>query len=174
MDRLRYPIGRFEGIPNSTADQRAGWMEEIKQCSRKLRFHVQNLTLEQLHTPYRSGGWTVQQVIHHMADNDMNAYIRFKRALTEDQPAASTYKEDLWADLSDYQETPIEISMAILESLHARFAILLDSLTPLDFERTFTSPTHGLMSLDIALQRFAWHNRHHIEQITSVKERLEW
>lgn len=109
-----------------------------------------------------------------MADNDMNAYIRFKRALTEDQPAASSYREDLWADLSDYQDTPIEASIAILESLYMRFAILVGSLTPFDFERTFTSPAHGLMSLDMALQRFAWHNRHHIAQITSLKERLEW
>lgn len=140
----------------------------------KLRLIVQNLTLEQLQTPYRSGGWSVQQVIHHMADNDMNAYIRFKRALTEDQPTASFYREDLWADQRDYQDTLIETSIALLESLHTRFAMLLDSLTPLDFERTFTSPTHGLMSLDLALQRFAWHNRHHMAQMTSLKERLEW
>jgi hypothetical protein len=126
---------------------------------------VQNLNTEQLLTPYRPGGWSVQQVVHHLADNDMNAYK---------SPIAGSYREELWAELSDYQDTPIETSLVLLESLHQRFVVLLCSLSPLQFHRTFLSPTHGTMSLDIATQRFSWHGRHHIAQIDSLKERMGW
>lgn len=173
MDHFRYPIGQFEPIQNPTPKQRSRWFEDISEIPKILRLTVQNLTLEQLLTQYRPGGWTVQQVIHHMADNDMNAFIRFKRALTEDSPTASSYREDLWAELSDYR-TPIESSLVLLELLHSRFVDLLRSLHPSDFQRTFTSPTHGVMSLDVATQRYAWHGRHHIAQIVSLKERLGW
>lgn len=169
MDHFRYPIGQFEPIQNPTPEQRNRWIEDISEIPKILRLTVQNLTLEQLLTQYRPGGWTVQQVVHHMADNDLNAFIRFKRALTEDSPTASSYREDLWAELSDYR-TPVETSLVLLESLHSRFVALLRS----DFQRTFTSPTHGEMSLDVATQRYAWHGRHHIAQIASLKERLGW
>ncbi|NIK76474.1 hypothetical protein FHS15_001599 [Paenibacillus castaneae] len=134
---------------------------------------MQHLSSGQLLTPYRPGGWTVQQVVHHMADNDMNAFIRFKRALTEDVPTASSYHEDLWAELMDYQ-TPIETSLVLMHSIHSRFVALLHSLHPTDYQRMFISPTHGLMSLDAAAQRYAWHGRHHIAQIASLKERMDW
>ncbi|BCG59196.1 YfiT family bacillithiol transferase [Paenibacillus sp. URB8-2] len=171
MDRLRYPIGPFEPVENPTSEQRNLWIDEILEIPNLLRQTVKNLTLEQLHTPYRPDGWTVQQVVHHMADNDMNAYIRFKRALTEDHPISGSYREDLWAELSDYA-APIELSLILLESLHNRFAVLLRSLHPSDFQRTFTSPTHGPMSLETAAHRYAWHGRHHIAQIVSLKERM--
>jgi hypothetical protein len=173
-DHFRYPIGQFEPIQNPTPEQRNRWIEDISEMPKILRLTVQNLTMEQLLTPYRPGGWTIQQVVHHMADNDMNAFIRFKKALTEDNPTASTYREDLWAELSDYRSTPVETSLILLESLHSRFVALLYSLRPTDFKRTFTSPTHGVMSLDVATQRYAWHGRHHIAQIASLKERLGW
>lgn len=174
MDNFRYPIGQFEPIQKATSEQRNTWIEEISEMPKFLRLTVQNLTMEQLHTQYRPGGWTVQQVVHHIADNDMNAFIRFKRALTEDNPTASSYREELWAELSDYRNTPIETSLVLVESLHSRFVALLCSLHQSDFQRTFTSPTHGLMSLDVATQRYAWHNRHHIAQIASLKGRLGW
>jgi hypothetical protein len=174
MDHFRYPIGQFEPIETPTPEQRNRWIEDISEIPTILRLTVQNLTMEQLLTQYRPGGWTVQQVVHHMADNDMNAFIRFKKALTEDNPTVSTYREDLWAELSDYRSTPIQTSLILLESLHSRFVALLGSLRPYDFERTFTSPTHGVMSLDIATQRYAWHGRHHLAQIVSLKERLGW
>lgn len=173
MDRLRYPIGRFEAVHNPTPEQRGSWIGDILEMPKKVRRTVQNLTEEQLHTEYRPGGWTVRQVVHHMADNDMNAFIRFKRALTEDNPTAGSYREDLWAELSDY-ETPIETSILLLEAVHNRFTALLYSLSPSDYQRTFTSPTHGEMSLDVAVQRYAWHGRHHIAQIASLKERMGW
>jgi hypothetical protein len=173
VDHLRYPIGEFEPIHNPTTEQLSRWILDISELSTILRRTIHNLTSEQLLTPYRPGGWTVQQVVHHMSDNDMNAFIRFKRALTEDSPAASSYREDLWAELSDYG-TPVETSLIILESIHIRFVALLRSLRPCDFERTFKSPTHGIMSLYVATQRYAWHGRHHIAQIASLKERMGW
>lgn len=173
MDHFRYPLGQFEPSRNPTPEQRNSWMEEISELPTLLRQTVHNLTQEQLHIPYRPEGWTVQQVVHHMADNDMNAYIRFKRGLTEDSPIASSYREDLWAELSDYR-APIEPSLVLLESLHSRFVALLRSTHPSHFQRTFTSPTHGVMSLDVATERYAWHNRHHVAQIVSLKQRMGW
>ncbi|AHV97324.1 YfiT family bacillithiol transferase [Paenibacillus sabinae] len=173
MDTLRYPIGPFVSVENPSSEQYSLWIEEILKIPGLLRQTIEALTLEQLNTPYRPGGWTVQQVIHHMADNDMNAYIRFKRALTEDHPVSGSYQEDLWAELSDYS-APVELSLLLLESLHSRFAVLLRSLRPSDFQRTFTSPTHGPMNLETATHRYAWHGRHHLAQILSLKERMSW
>ncbi|WP_068775114.1 YfiT family bacillithiol transferase [Paenibacillus sp. FJAT-26967] len=173
MDRLRYPIGLFEPVQNPAPQQRKKWIEDIAELPGVLGHTVRHLTSEQLLTPYRPGGWTVQQVIHHMADNDMNAFLRFKRALTEDSPAASSYREDLWAELSDYS-APVETSLVLLESIHSRFAVLLRSLQPSQFQRTFTSPAHGEMNLDTAVHRYAWHGRHHLAQITSLIERSGW
>jgi hypothetical protein len=173
MDEFRYPIGKFEQIQNPTSEQRNKWIDDIAETGKILRLSVQYLSTEQLRTQYRPKGWTLQQVIHHMADNDMNAFIRFKRALTEDNPVASSYREDVWAELSDYL-TPIEPSLSLLESIHIRFVAILRSLDSSDFKRTFTSPTHGVMSLDVATQRFVWHDRHHIAQINSLKERMGW
>lgn len=173
-NHIRFPIGPFEPVQNPTPEQRNIWIQEISELPKRLRLTVQNLSIEQLHTQYRPGGWTVQQVVHHLADNDMNAFIRFKKALTEDNPIASSYREDLWAELSDYQNTPIEISLNLIESIHSRFITLLASLSTSEFQRTFKSPTHGLMNLDVATQRYAWHGRHHITQIESLKQRMGW
>ncbi|WP_438447305.1 YfiT family bacillithiol transferase [Gorillibacterium sp. sgz5001074] len=173
-DALRYPIGRFEADPSPTAELRKRTIEEIRRLPDELRAAVLPLTPEQRHTPYRPGGWTVQQVVHHLADNDMNACLRFKRALTEENPTAGTYREEAWAAMEDYRLAPAEISIALLEALYSRFVILLAALDPADYSRTFISPTHGLMTLDTALQRFAWHGRHHLAQIVSLKERSGW
>lgn len=173
MDRIRYPLGLFEPIQNPTQVQRARWVMDMLALPAELRSTVEPLTRDQLFTPYRPGGWTVQQVVHHMADNDINAYIRFKLALTEDATLAGTYREDLWAEQIDY-EAPIELSIGLLDALHRRFAALLLSLPSIEFQITFTSPTHGPMSLDVATQRFAWHGRHHLAQITALIERSGW
>jgi uncharacterized damage-inducible protein DinB len=174
MNDFRYPIGQFEPVEQLTPELLNRWIEDILEISKRLRLTVQDLTLEQLLTQYRPGGWTVQQVIHHIADNDMNAFIRFKRALTEDNLTSSSYREDLWAELGDYQHTPIETSLVLLEALHSRFVDLLRSLQMSDFQRTFTSPILGTMTLSVAAQRYAWHGRHHIAQIASLKERSGW
>ncbi|MDL4839905.1 YfiT family bacillithiol transferase [Aquibacillus rhizosphaerae] len=173
-DHIRFPIGQFEPVQNSTPEQRNQWILNISELPEHIRNTVQNLSIEQLHTQYRSGGWTIQQVVHHMADNDMNAFIRFKKALTENNPISSSYREDLWAELSDYQNTPIEISLNLIESIHSRFVILLRSLSEFEFQRSFKSPTHGFMNLEIATQRYAWHGKHHIAQIESLKQRMGW
>lgn len=171
MEHLRYPIGRFERIEHPTHVERDKWVRDVAETVDLLRMTVLNLSLEQRLTPYRPGGWTVQQVVHHMADNDMNAFLRFKRALTEDSPVASSYREDLWAEQSDYQ-LPMETSIQLLESIHIRFVAVLRSLDPSDYKKTFTSPVLGVLSLETALQRFVWHDRHHIAQIASLKERM--
>ncbi|SFL65698.1 DinB superfamily protein [Paenibacillus sp. 1_12] len=174
MDLWSYPLGKFIPEEHPTPELRITWMEDIAQIPETLRLTVQNLNTEQLRTPYRPGGWNVQQVVHHLADNDMNAYIRFKRALTEEAPIAGSYREDLWAELDDYQEASIETSLILMESLHQRFVVLLRSLSQQHFRLTFTSPTHGVMTLDMAAQRYAWHGRHHIAQIDSLKQRMGW
>ncbi|MGM7685101.1 YfiT family bacillithiol transferase [Cytobacillus sp. Hm23] len=173
MDHLRFPDGQFESMQNITSEQCNKMIAQIPQITIILRTVVQNLSSEQLLTQYRPGGWTIQQIIHHMTDNDMNAFIRFKRALTEDTPTASTYREDLWAELSDYQ-IPIHISINLLESLHCRFVYLLHSLHFSAFQRKFISLTHGEMCLGVAIQRFVWHDHHHIAQIVSLKEQQGW
>jgi len=174
MDSLRYPIGQFTAVQGTTEEQRKQFIESIAEMPEKLRQAVEGLGLEQLNTPYRSGGWTLQQVVHHLADAEMNAYIRFKRGLTEEHPIAGTFREELWAELDDYKDTPIETSIILLEALHSRFVILLNRLKPSDFKRVVTSPTYGDMTLDEAVQRFSWHAQHHIAQITSLRDRMGW
>jgi uncharacterized damage-inducible protein DinB len=174
MDSLRYPIGQFTAVEKPTEDQREQFIETVAEIPEKLRQAVDGLDVEQLNTSYRPGGWTLQQVVHHLADAEMNAYIRFKRGLTEQQPLAGTFREDLWAELNDYKDTPIETSILLLEALHSRFLKLLVRLKPTDFARSVTSPTHGRMTLDVAIQRFSWHAQHHIAQINSLRDRMGW
>lgn len=174
MDTLRYPIGQFTAVQGTTEEQRKQFIDSIAEMPEKLRQAVEGLGAEQLNTPYRPGGWTLQQVVHHLADAEMNAYIRFKRGLTEDHPVAGSFREDLWAELNDYKDTPVETSILLLEALHSRFVKLLVKLKPTDFERSVKSPTFGDMTLEVAVQRYSWHGRHHIAQITSLRERMGW
>ncbi|MUT67755.1 YfiT family bacillithiol transferase [Paenibacillus sp. NEAU-GSW1] len=173
MEDLRYPLGKFEAVANPTSEHRKQWIEEIAQMPEVLRSTIKGLTEEQLNTPYRPGGWTVRQVVHHLADNDMNATLRFKRGLTEDAPTASSYRENLWAELADYN-MPVEHSLHMLEGLRGRLTALFRSLSLSELDKTVVSPSYGTMTLYEALQRFAWHGRHHIAQITSLKKRQGW
>jgi hypothetical protein len=159
---------------NQTSEGRNIVIDQIPEISRTLSEITRDLNHEQLQTPYRPGGWTIQQVVHHMADNDMNAYIRFKRALTEDEFLASSYREDTWAELIDYMDVPIDTSITLMESLHSRFTILLLKLPSSCFDRTLRTQALGVINLDIALQRFVWHNQHHISQIKSLLNRNGW
>ncbi|MEC0128200.1 YfiT family bacillithiol transferase [Paenibacillus pabuli] len=173
-DSIRYPLGQFELVVQPTSIQRDKWINDIAEMPKILRCTVQDLTVDQLHIPYRQGGWTIRQIVHHLADNNMNAYIRFKKALTEDTPISTTYREDLWAELFDYKNEPIDTSLILIEALHHRFITLLRSLSSIEFSKQFISPTHGTMSLDAAIQRYVWHGQHHIEQINQLKRRMGW
>lgn len=174
LERLRYPIGEFEPVGYRTAEERNQAVQEIRRLAEVLCEAVLPLTPEQLNSPYRPGGWTVAQVVHHLADTNMYAYLRFKRGLTEEAPLIPTYRAEIWAELIDYWEEPVETSLQLLKSLNGRFAVLLDSLDEADYARTFISLGLGTMTLDVAVQRYVWHNRHHIAQITCLAERNRW
>ncbi|UHA71925.1 YfiT family bacillithiol transferase [Paenibacillus sp. 481] len=167
MEHLRYPIGSFEPVMNPSIEERTRFINQIPDITKILRKFIAGTEPEQLNTPHRQGAWSTKQIVHHMADNDMNAYIRFKKALTEDEPMSGTYREDLWAELSDYKDVPIEHSLVLLETLHIRFVILLNGLQLDDFSRKLKTEVLGSITLDTALQRFVWHNEHHISQIQS-------
>lgn len=165
MDQVRFPIGHFQPRDNFIQDQLADLIKQIPELIKKLKSLLHGIEDQKLNIPYRTNGWTIKQIIHHLADNDMNAYLRFKRGLTEDNPFATTYREDLWAELNDYKTLPIENSLALLELLHHRFYHLLIELDQDHFKRTILTEVLGEIKLDIALQRFIWHNNHHIAQI---------
>ncbi len=174
MDELRYPIGKFQMPASVTDETRHGWIKDIALTPTLLRTAVQGLSEQQLNSSYRPGGWTVRQVVHHLPDSHMNAYVRFKLALTEDEPMVKTYQEERWAELSDARTAPPEISLALLESLHQRWEMMLKSLSPEDFRRSFKHPELGKVTLERTLGIYAWHGRHHVAQITTLRERMGW
>jgi hypothetical protein len=171
---LRYPIGPFTFEGPLTDSQRQRFIDQIAETPAKLCAAVEGLSPHQLDTPYRPGGWTARQVVHHLPDSHLNSYIRFKLALTEEEPTIKSYYEDRWAELEDARHAPIDISLALLESLHRRWVLLLRSLTAKDFARAFLHPELGVMSLDKNVSLYAWHGRHHVAHITSLRERSGW
>jgi DinB superfamily len=171
---LRYPIGPFKMDENITGEKQQLFIDQIAETPSRLRAAVDGLTVPQLDTPYRPEGWTVRQVVHHLPDSHLNSYIRFKLALTEEEPTIKPYREDRWAQLEDARTAPIATSLSLLESLHSRWVLLLRSLTPADFVRTFQHPEMGIVSLEKNLCLYAWHGRHHVAQITSLRERMRW
>lgn len=173
MTDARYPIGRHEAVSTLTPTQRAERISQIATEPANLRRAVQGLNDKQLDTPYRDGGWTVRQVVHHVPDSHMNAYIRCKLALTEDQPTIRPYRQGPWAETPDTR-APTEISLALLDALHRRWALLLEGMGPADFARTLNHPESGLMTLDGVVAMYAWHGRHHTAHITGLRERMGW
>jgi hypothetical protein len=172
---LRYPIGEFRHDGDITEHQRSAWIAEIAKAPARLRAAVDGLTAEQIETPYRPGGWTVRQVVHHVPDSHLNAYARFKLALTEDAPIIKPYQEARWAELNDTRVVPLEVSLTLLTVLHERWVPLLRSLGAADFARTFWHPEQQrAISLERALGLYAWHGRHHVAHITSLRERMGW
>ncbi|HSF34027.1 MAG TPA: bacillithiol transferase BstA [Candidatus Tectomicrobia bacterium] len=171
---LRYPIGPFQYDGTHTAEQRQRLIDQIASTPGKLRAAVDGLSSQQLDTPYRPGGWTVRQLVHHLPDSHLNSYIRFRLALTEDQPTIKPYYEDRWAELEDARHGPIDLSLALLEALHHRWVLLLRSLKAQDFARTFMHPELGVVSLDQNVGIYAWHGRHHVAHITSLRQRMGW
>lgn len=178
MSDLRYPIGKFrfeEPIGGSMSDgQKSKLIDGIASTPAKIRAAVSGLTQQQLDTPYRDGGWTVRQVVHHVPDSHMHAYVRFKLALTEDEPTIKPYAEDRWALLADSQATPVEVSLTLLESLHDRWVRLLRSIRPEEWKRSFRHPELGLVSLEKNLALYEWHGRHHVAHVTSLRDRNRW
>ena len=170
----RYPIGKFDINVIVTKEMRKEFINTIETLPAQLRNEVESLSPQQLDTPYREGGWTVRQVVHHIPDSHLNSYVRFKLALTEDNPAIKTYEEHLWAELQDTFKTPIDVSLNLLESLHTRWAILLNSLTAEQFERTFQHPEWGKVNLSTSLALYAWHSKHHLAHITELKKKMGW
>jgi hypothetical protein len=171
---LQYPIGKFQWGGAITDAQREQLIAQIEQAPAHLRQAVAGLTEKQLDTPYRPEGWTVRQVVHHLSDAHMNAYVRFRLALTEDEPTIKPYAQERWASLEDARTAPMELSLSLLESLHRRWVLLLRSLRAADFARTFRHPEIGLVTLDKHLDMAAWHGRHHIAHITSLRDRMGW
>jgi len=174
MTDLRYPIGPFAYAGDSTEEQRRAFIDRIEAAPARLRAAVEGLTPEQLDTPYRPGGWTVRQVVHHVPDSHINSYCRFRLALTEDTPSAKGYDEAAWAELFDSRTAPVEVSLALLESLHRRWVLLLRAMTPADFARTFLHSELGPVTLDRNLALYAWHGDHHVAHITSLRARMGW
>ena len=175
MSDPRYPVGEFARPSEPlTPAQREEFISVLEAAPARLREAVSGLTPAQLDTPYRPGGWTVRQVAHHVPDSHLNAYVRMKLALTEEEPAVKGYDEAEWAKLPDVAATPIEVSLALLDALHRRWVTLLRSLSERDFARTARHHEWGTVTNDFFLADYAWHSRHHVAHITSLREREGW
>jgi hypothetical protein len=171
---LRFPVGKFAAQSVLTDDIRRTCIREIAGAPAALREAVDGLAAAQLDTPYRPGGWTVRQVLHHVPDSHMNAYCRFKFALTEHNPAIKAYDEAAWANVADTGKTPPDVSLALLDALHARWVVLLETMDAADFARSLQHPERGTITLDWMLQLYAWHGRHHAAHITELRKREGW
>jgi hypothetical protein len=178
MEDLRYPIGKFAWVApkndKEMAKRRAQAIEVLATLPTNFSRAVAGLTSQQLDTPYRPEGWTVRQLVHHVPDSHANAYVRFKLALTEYEPAIKTYKEDMWAKLPDTATTPTEVSLQLLSALHTRWVTLLRAMDSSDFARTLRHPELGVLDLNRMLSLYAWHSAHHTAHVTKLRERMGW
>lgn len=174
MSDLRFPIGKFDKTATVSEADYPRLIGEIAATPGALKSAVAGLSRDQLETPYRPGGWTVKQVVHHLPDSHMNAYVRFKLALTEDEPAIKGYDEAMWAELSDSQRVPIDVSLDLLDSLHMRWVALLRGMDAPAFLRRLKHPERGLLTLAHMLGLYAWHGPHHVAHITALRSREGW
>ena len=174
-EELKYPIGRFKAPATFTEQQLKGWIEDIGHLPSNVEIAIQHLDEHQLQTPYRPDGWTIQEVVHHLPDSHMNSYIRFKLALTENNPVIKPYEEGLWAELPDVKLTPVNVSVTLLHALHVRWVNLMNNMTAKDFDKTVFHPER---KKEIALKEmvalYAWHGQHHLMHIVRLKERMGW
>jgi uncharacterized damage-inducible protein DinB len=173
-DDLRFPTGKY--VPQPFSDQqKEEWLNDIKLLPQLLENAILNLDEAQLHTPYREGGWTVHQLVHHVADSHMNAYIRFKLGITEDNPTIKPYNQDLWAELNDVKKLPVNISITLLYALHTRWHATINDLSVTDWQRTVFHPEKKKeLTLWHFLGLYAWHGKHHVAHITALRERNKW
>lgn len=174
LERLRYPIGRFQARADLTPDNRRALIRDIAALPVELRAAVSDLSPEQLDTPYRPNGWTLRQVVHHLPDSHLNSYVRFKLAVTDEEPRIKDYDEVAWAELTDSLRGDIEMSLVLLEGLHDRWTAFLRSLDAEAYRRAFLHPELGAVTLDVNLQLYAWHGRHHLAHVTNLRERMRW
>jgi len=171
---LRYPVGPFSFAEALSDKERQALIDQIAATPEQMRVAVAGLDDKQLNTEYRPGGWTVRQVVHHVPESHLNSYTRFKLAITEDEPTIKPYFEDRWAELDDARNAPVELSLDLLDALHGRWVWFLRTLKQADFQRTFRHPDLGVVSLDKNIALYAWHGRHHVAHITSLRERMGW
>lgn len=174
LEKLKYPIGRYRLEDKINKSAVAKWIGEIETLPEKLFEAVNGLNKDQLQTQYRPDGWTIQQIVHHIADSHMNSYIRFKLALTEDKPMIKPYDEQLWAELPDSNVTDINVSLDLIKSLHRRWTDLLKQLSDEQLNREFLHPESGSKKLNETICHYAWHGNHHLAHITSLKKRMSW
>lgn len=175
MKELQYPIGEFEWNGDISAEQRRLWIKDLADAPAQLRAAVSGLSEAQLDTPYRPEGWTVRQVVHHLPDSHLNSYMRFKLAVSEDEPTIRPYDEQGWAMTKEAQNGPIEMSLQLLEALHTRWVAFLQTLSDEEYQRSFLHPENpGKQRLDYTLGSYSWHSRHHIAHITSLRKRKGW
>jgi hypothetical protein len=174
MEDIRYPIGKFTAQENYTSEEITGFIKRIEDLPAKLEKSIHQLNDQQLDTPYREGGWTVRQVVHHIADSHMHAYIRTKWTLTESEPVIKAYLEKLWAETGETKSSP-EISISLLKALHAKWVILLRSIAPADLDRFFVHPdTKKQISLKTLMGTYAWHGEHHLAHIINLIRLKGW
>lgn len=171
---LRYPIGRFVFDPATAAQERDEWIRHLARLPGELEGVLDSLNDEQLDTPYRPDGWTVRQVVHHIADSHMNAYVRIRLGLTEDAPLIKGYDEKLWAELADSLTAPVAPSLSIVEGAHSRWVTLLRQIAPEDFQRTIVHPQFGPGTIEKYTGLYAWHGAHHVAQIRNLRQRNRW
>lgn len=175
METLKYPIGRYTTPEAYTTDDINNWINAISALPMWMDACIENLDVYQLETPYRPGGWTVQQVVHHVADSHMNAYIRLKLALTEDNPTIAPYREELWAEMEDTKTVPVNVSVTMLHALHRRMVAILKQLQPADWQRTYFHPQYKRsFPLWEMVALYAWHGRHHAAHIRTLREQNNW
>jgi hypothetical protein len=174
IETLRFPVGRFQPSRDIDPSGCSRWIDEIEKAPRAMRDAVAGLNDPQLDTPYRPEGWTVRQVVHHLADSHINSIIRMKFALTEDEPTIKPYDEVAWAQLPDSCAAPVDVSLRLLDALHERWVYLLRSLPAAAFDRAFIHPENGCIPLSVAVAFYAWHGRHHVAHITSLRYRKGW
>ncbi len=175
LELLKYPIGKFRFVPPTSENEIQKMIEDIAQLPTRLIDATKSMNEQQLNTPYRPDGWTVRQLIHHIADSHMNSYIRFKLAATENSPTITTYEEQLWAELADGKDAPISLSIALLTALHERWVWFIKSLSIAQLQQmVFLHPANGAMSLEKALAMYAWHSNHHLRHITDLRVRLNF
>jgi uncharacterized damage-inducible protein DinB len=174
MPDPRFPIGKFSYAAPPTDEQKKQFLSDIEQTPARLRAALAGLSDQQLDTPYRDGGWTPRQVAHHVVDSHMNSYVRFKLALTEDDPIIKPYMENLWAELPEAKYAPVEVSLSLLDNLHQRWMLMLRKIDDGQWKRTFRHPERGSITLEQNLALYAWHGRHHVAHITALRGKMGW